>query len=302
MDVRDNFSIVIPFYNRAKWLPATLASLSDLLTWPVELIFVDNQSTDLSVQLIERFMADNSQSAASVRLLSEPKRGAAAARNCGLHAATRPYVFFFDSDDEFSLSHLEEALPHVGTTDLILSATRMRVASGRITTRRSCRTLSPADQILTGQLSTQSMIFRTDFLKRIGGWNENLPIWNDWELGIRALKSEPRAVWLSHAHHLINQHANSITGTDRKSHFSGYLSAINAVDHMTLTSHERHALRARTTILAAELRSEKAHEESQALLQAYPLTNAAYKLLFLYARTLHKGSWWLYRNLLGKSL
>jgi GT2 family glycosyltransferase len=68
-------------------------------------------------------------------------------------------------------------------------------------------------QIATSMLSTLSMFFRTAWLREIGGWDERLAVWQDWELGVRALLHHPRMRWLTQkAYHEIMLHENSITG------------------------------------------------------------------------------------------
>ncbi len=90
-------SVVVPVLNASRTLPACLAALARLSPPPLELLLVDNGSTDGSVQILETF-AKNHNGAA--RVLTEPRRGAAAARNAGIRVARGQVVAFTDADCE----------------------------------------------------------------------------------------------------------------------------------------------------------------------------------------------------------
>lgn len=86
------FSVVVPVLNGGRWLPATLAGLDAQTVAPdlVELLFVDNGSTDESLDLLRRHPR--------VRLLHEPRRDPYLARNRGIEAATGEYIVLLDVD------------------------------------------------------------------------------------------------------------------------------------------------------------------------------------------------------------
>src|SRR2546425_6131104 len=80
-----NVSVVVPIRNASRTLPACLAALERLEPPPMEIILVDNGSTDESLSLIRRFAHDHHSK--RVRILEEQRRGAAAARQAGGRAA-----------------------------------------------------------------------------------------------------------------------------------------------------------------------------------------------------------------------
>ena len=73
-----------------------------------------------------------------------------------------------------------------------------------------------ANHILHGQLATQRYAVRRAFFSSTDGWNINLPGWNDWELGLRLLLSNPRVAYAGGQSRVIINHngADSITGTE----------------------------------------------------------------------------------------
>jgi GT2 family glycosyltransferase len=89
-------SVVIPVRNGARTLPVCLAALARLDPAPLELVLVDNGSTDGSRELLEAVVRDGA--GPSARLLVESRRGAAAARNTGFAAAKGELIAFTDAD------------------------------------------------------------------------------------------------------------------------------------------------------------------------------------------------------------
>lgn len=207
------YTIVIPYRDRAAFLPDTLASLPP----DAAIILVDNGSTDGSAALCRDFAATRP----NVRCICQPSGGAAAARNAGLALVETEWVYFFDSDDVFSAPVPFFQWPDIASydaLDVICLPTQMERSTPdatRLIPRNFRPTASPADQILISMLATQTMLLRTVFLRRIGGWDETLPVWNDWELGLRVLLNAPRLQWVatSEPYHRIRLHAASLTGS-----------------------------------------------------------------------------------------
>jgi glycosyltransferase involved in cell wall biosynthesis len=86
-------SAIVPIHNGASFLSAAVASILDQRHAPLELILVDDGSTDGS----GRIMAET-KGAVCIR---QPNPGVAAARNAGLARATGDFIAFLDQDDEW---------------------------------------------------------------------------------------------------------------------------------------------------------------------------------------------------------
>lgn len=216
-----DITIVIPVYNRRGLIKRTLQSILHSPYGSVPLIVVDNGSTDGTLDILQEYSA----AYPFISIAHEPQRNAAAARNKGLSLVKTTWVYFFDSDDEF------EDLPHYWNSDVDMVAfpTRQKV-EGKISVRTYRESADPAVHILNGMLNTISMIFRATWLKEIGGWNTNCRIWDDWELGARALMSVPRLQWITDKpYHTINVHSDSLTGPTFKSRYKLQLDAIKEV-------------------------------------------------------------------------
>lgn len=297
------YTIVIPYRDRAAFLPETLASLPP----DAAIILVDNGSTDDSATLCRDFAATRP----NVRCISQPSGGAAAARNAGLAAVETEWVYFFDSDDVYSAPVAFFQWPDVASydaLDVICLPTQMERSTPdatRLIPRDFRPTASPADQILISMLATQTMLLRTAFLRRIGGWNETLPVWNDWELGLRVLLNAPRLQWVatSAPYHRIRLHAASLTGsrfseraTERFLALSAAESLINASPNGVPSSPDPkkllRALDLRRGILCGHLL-----REHYALTAADKPRTLRARLLMHYVRLGLRGAWRIARLL-----
>ena len=99
-------SVIIPVYNRANYLPDCVESLLAQTYTNLQIILIDDGSTDGSPFLCRKFAAKDSR----VLFLQGTHGGVSAARNVGLEAATGDYVFFLDSDDAIHPTLLETLL------------------------------------------------------------------------------------------------------------------------------------------------------------------------------------------------
>ena len=88
-------SVIIPVYNAAQWLGACLDSVLSQSLRDIEVICIDDGSTDSSPSILGTYqLADR-----RVRVIHQENAGQGMARNRGLEAATGDYVYFMDADD-----------------------------------------------------------------------------------------------------------------------------------------------------------------------------------------------------------
>jgi len=99
------FSVIIPAYNRENELPKCIESVLGQSYQDFELIVVDNGSTDLTKDIVEKYSIDDSR----VKYLWQENSGSpAGSRNTGIKNAKADWVAFLDSDDYWYPSKLEE--------------------------------------------------------------------------------------------------------------------------------------------------------------------------------------------------
>jgi glycosyltransferase involved in cell wall biosynthesis len=100
-------SVVIPCYNGEKYVSEAIESVLAQTVGPVEVVVVDDGSSDNSVAVVERYTGGT-----NVRLIRHPEnRGIAAARNTGVRASRACYIGFLDQDDLWHEDKLRYQLP-----------------------------------------------------------------------------------------------------------------------------------------------------------------------------------------------
>lgn len=88
-------SIIVPVYNTEKYLERCISSLKNQSLKDIEIILVDDSSTDSSLEICKKMATDDSR----IKVIHKVNEGAGKARNAGLEAATGKYIGFVDSDD-----------------------------------------------------------------------------------------------------------------------------------------------------------------------------------------------------------
>ncbi len=114
-------SVIIPTYNYAHLLPRALASVLSQMAADVELIVVDDGSTDATAEVLAAYAARHPQ----LRLLDQANAGAAAARNHGIRKARGRFALLLDADDELlpgALANLRTLLAEHPEAGMLLGA------------------------------------------------------------------------------------------------------------------------------------------------------------------------------------
>lgn len=104
MDQQPKVSVIIPVYNTEKYLRQCLDSVTGQTLREIEIICVDDGSTDRSLEVLKQYAAEDSR----ITVLTQKNLYAGAARNQGLAIAKGEYLSFLDSDDFFDASLLEK--------------------------------------------------------------------------------------------------------------------------------------------------------------------------------------------------
>lgn len=99
----DLISIVIPNYNTEKYIGRCLESVAEQTYRNIEVIVVDDGSSDGSASIVERFCETDTR----FKLIKQKNGGASSARNTGLQVIKGTYVTFLDSDDTFNCEAIE---------------------------------------------------------------------------------------------------------------------------------------------------------------------------------------------------
>ena len=96
-------SVIIPVYNVSYYLEPALDSVIDQTLREIEIICIDDGSTDSSLEILKKYQKADDR----IRIATEQNAGPARARNNGLARARGRYVMFLDADDFYELTLLE---------------------------------------------------------------------------------------------------------------------------------------------------------------------------------------------------
>lgn len=182
-------TVVIAAYNAEKFIQETLDSVTAQSIENLELIVVDDGSTDGTLDILRAF-ADR-----RLILIRQENKGVSAARNAGLAVARAPYIFFLDADDVLSPDAL---LRMVTTLDrmprhVACFAHHIRIAEdgSALSTRADLRwKLFPARDTLRHLIAKNfiacgAICIRTTAARAVHGFNLSLKLGEDWEFWCR---------------------------------------------------------------------------------------------------------------------
>lgn len=186
-------TVVIPVYNRETIVMRCLDSLIAQTLKDFKVILVDNNSTDATPDVLKKWA---SKAPMEVKVLSCPTPGAAAARQCGLDAVDTPWTLFFDSDDVMLPGHMAAVIAGIDDNpkaDII--GWNVYLNNSRHWQRFYTKDLSYRI-LFNGSMATQRYCARTWLFMKAGGWNPQIKLWDDIELGARMLRCNPTIVKL----------------------------------------------------------------------------------------------------------
>ena len=190
-------SVVVPVYNRPDLVCAAIDSVLGQTYDRVELIVVDDGSTDETVDVIQSEYP-------TVRLIEhDEQHGGSAARNSGIEEASGKYVAFLDSDDTWAPSKLERQVNRLESesTDIVAAYCDYHTdKSNPLVQAVSDMVRRPRGQeggaeliplVMTRRLDlggASTLIANSELVRAIGGFDESFPRHQDLEFVIRLLE------------------------------------------------------------------------------------------------------------------
>ena len=183
--------VVITTFNHAHFLADALASVHGQQPAPDSVIVVDDGSSDEPETVVDRFPG--------TRLIRQPNRGLAAARNAGMSALTTDYVLFLDADDRLEPRAIESALRCFGRMPecgFVYGGHRYIDRDGHsIGERFEPPGDAPYEHLLRGNFIAMhgTVTYRRDRLLETGGFDESLRRCEDYDVYLRMAKRYPIA-------------------------------------------------------------------------------------------------------------
>tara|TARA_R100001244_G_scaffold131689_2_gene105469 strand:- start:6386 stop:7258 length:873 start_codon:yes stop_codon:yes gene_type:complete len=180
----------MPTFNRAKELPRAVRSVLSQTVKDLELIIVDDASSDNTEEVISRFKDDR------IHYKKLPKNvGGAEARNVGIRMARADLVAFQDSDDEWTCAKLAQSLDEleadkkigaIFTSYIQISGDNCRlmpVGKNRFQHSNAYESL-----LWQNYVGTPSLVVKKKYLNEVKGFDASMPRYQDWDLSLRLSK------------------------------------------------------------------------------------------------------------------
>lgn len=190
----DLVSVIIPTFNRASMVVEAMDSVWSQTYRPLELIVVDDGSTDDTSEVVAHWASEHSSDKPfELRYLRQENRGAPAARNLGLTESRGKFIQFLDSDDLLYPSKIQLQHEHTQTLrENIISfcdADRTHSPVGPVV-ESYCRTdwhpgIDPVVLVLADRFPTPGPLHRRAHLMQVRGFDETLPCCQENDLHLR---------------------------------------------------------------------------------------------------------------------
>lgn len=186
-------SVIVPSYNQEKLLPACFESLVNQEYRPLEIILIDDGSSDGTRQIMQEFK-EAYDNGFSVKCIYQSNHGAPHARNQGCRASTGEFIQFLDSDDllgQKKLSQQVRLLQENKEIDVVYGDGQYLVHMGDGPPREGrIISIGPSSDIVASLLygywvPSFSYLVRRSPINNCGPWDETLSSLQDMEYFIR---------------------------------------------------------------------------------------------------------------------
>lgn len=178
-------SVVIPCYNHGAYIQEALDSIEvDKIQYPVEIIIVDDGSTDQpTLQKLE------SLKAAGYQVIFQSNGGPASARNTGVRASKGVYILPLDADNKITPDYINKAIPLLTEKAVDIVYARP-IFFGDLTQRKRQYKVRKYDDlnIVTGNFADACAVYKKTVWEKNGGYDTDIPFYGfeDWEFWINA--------------------------------------------------------------------------------------------------------------------
>jgi glycosyltransferase involved in cell wall biosynthesis len=189
MNEKPLVSVLIPLYNKVDYFEETLQSVLTQTYSNIEIIIVDDGSTDGSLDIAKRYLSEN------VKIFEQKNKGASAARNKAFELSKGDYIQYLDADDLLDKYKIEvqvKVLIDNPNCVVIAQGYDMEMIKGQKVMTQRKRLMKDYtdhktfiyDEILEAAL-VHSWLIPRQFIVKAGGWNERISIFDDRDFYLR---------------------------------------------------------------------------------------------------------------------
>lgn len=196
-------SVIIPAYNCERFLREAVQSVLDQKYSPVEIIILDDGSTDGTATVARSFTE-------TVRYLHQSNQGPAAARNRGIEHAQGSLIAFADADDLWPANKLEQQLPYLirdPKIDIVLG----RIQQVQLSETRNGQTQAEEFAEPAFSVNLGSAIIRKSVFERVGMFDETMRYSEDVDWFMRAREAGAAIVTMDAVTLVYRQHEQNMT-------------------------------------------------------------------------------------------
>jgi glycosyltransferase involved in cell wall biosynthesis len=203
MEASPLISVIIPVYNGEKYLAEAVDSICNQKYAPIELIIVDDGSTDRTAEIADSFNLD-------VRYIRQPNAGPAAARNAGLEIARGNLIAFQDADDLWPPDKLATQLPKM------IDDPTLEIIWGRMQ-RIKFAGMDDGKEVFKKYLPPQisynlgCALYRKSVFERVGLFDVTMRYSEDFDWWLRARESGAQMLILRNVTLFYRLHGQNIT-------------------------------------------------------------------------------------------
>lgn len=194
-----NVDVIVPVYNRRKYIAAALRSVDAQTLKPRSIIVVDDGSTDDTPLVLRDYLRKRAAALPAIVLIDKPNGGASSARNAGIGASSADYLAFLDSDDLWHPSKLERQIETFHSSDVknlgvVYCDYEVIDSDGKQLVNSPGFRFDPSvrgevfSRLLTGNLVASSgsgVLARKTCFDQCGLFDENLSAAEDWDMWLR---------------------------------------------------------------------------------------------------------------------
>jgi len=180
-DNRQLVSVIIPTHNRKGLLERAVNSVLEQTWSPVELVIVDDASDDETPAYLDQLQKDHDR----IQVISNTEsKGAAVSRNIAVQHASGEFITGLDDDDYWRPTRVERLMEEFEEGFSAVCSYDRMVMNDREAVWRKPTMITHDDLLYYNQVGNQ-VLTKKEFLDEIGGYDEDLPSAQDYDLWIR---------------------------------------------------------------------------------------------------------------------
>ena len=233
-------SILIPLFNAENYIEDTIAKALKQTYPNIELIIVDDHSTDNSFQLAQKYNSKN------VRIYKNPKKGGNSARNYAFEKCNGEYIKFMDADDYCTDDLIEQQMKRIledgDNNTFVFSPVKVLYPDGYLflPPREIDRDYTPGIELLIdiwrgkGWNCPHCHLMHRDLFIKSGGWNEAIIKNQDGEFFARVAAKASKALSVNNVFAIWRQTGNGVSTKMSLNAQASMLKTYDIISHLII--------------------------------------------------------------------